>query len=31
VPAYGRYWRGRTSERDGYVPYVKGILDTMAG
>ena len=27
VPAYGRYWRGRTSERDGYVPYVKGILD----
>ena len=27
VPAYGRYWGGRTSERDGYVPYVKGIED----
>lgn len=27
VPAYGRYWGGRTSERDGYVPYVKGIHD----
>ena len=27
VPAYGRYWGGRTSERDGFVPYVKGILD----
>ncbi len=27
VPAYGRYWGGRTSERDGYVPYVRGILD----
>ena len=28
VPAYGRYWRGgQTSERDGYVPYVKGIED----
>ena len=27
VPAYGRFWGGRTSERDGYVPYVKGILD----
>ena len=26
VPAYGR-WGGRTSERDGYVPYVKGIHD----
>ena len=28
VPAYGRgRWGGGTSERDGYVPYVKGILD----
>ena len=27
VPAYGRYRGGRTSERDGYVPYVKGIED----
>ena len=27
VPAYRRYWSGRTSERDGYVPYVKGIED----
>ena len=27
VPAYGRYWGGRTSELDGYVPYVRGILD----
>ena len=27
VPAYGRYWGGRTYERDGYVPYVKGIQD----
>ena len=27
VPAYGRYWGGRTSERDGYVPYVRGIQD----
>ena len=27
VPAYGRYWGGRTYERDGYVPYVKGIED----
>ena len=27
VPAYGRYWRGGTHERDGYVPYVKGIQD----
>ena len=27
VPAYGRYWSGRTHERDGYVPYVKGIED----
>ncbi len=28
VPAYRRYWRGgQTSERDGYVPYVKGIED----
>ena len=28
VPAYGRYWRGgQTHERDGYVPYVKGIED----
>lgn len=26
VPAYGR-WRGGTHERDGYVPYVKGIQD----
>jgi len=27
VPAYGRFWRGQTFERDGYVPHVKGILD----
>ena len=27
VPAYGRYWGGRTSESDGYVPHVKGILN----
>ena len=27
VPAYGRYWGGPTYERDGYVPYVKGIED----
>ena len=27
VPAYGRYRGGQTSERDGYVPYVKGIED----
>lgn len=27
VPAYGRFWGGQTSERDGYVPYVKGIED----
>ena len=27
VPAYGRFRGGRTSERDGYVPYVKGIED----
>ena len=27
VPAYGRYWGGQTSERDGFVPYVKGIED----
>lgn len=27
VPAYRRYWGGRTSESDGYVPYVKGIAD----
>ena len=27
VPAYGRYWGGRTSESDGFVPYVKGIMD----
>ena len=26
VPAYQR-WGGRTWEQDGYVPYVKGILD----
>ena len=26
VPAYRR-WGGRTSERDGFVPYVKGIED----
>lgn len=26
VPAYGR-WGGRTSERDGFVPHVKGIHD----
>ncbi|NNF28863.1 MAG: DUF4159 domain-containing protein [Gemmatimonadetes bacterium] len=27
VPAYGRFQWGSTSERDGYVPYVKGIMD----
>ena len=27
VPAYRRWWSGRTSERDGYVPHVKGIED----
>ncbi|MDH3222394.1 MAG: DUF4159 domain-containing protein [Gemmatimonadota bacterium] len=27
VPAYGRFQWGTTSEQDGYVPYVKGILD----
>ncbi len=27
VPAYGRFWGGATWERDGYVPYVKGIED----
>lgn len=27
VPAYRRYYGGGYSERDGYVPYVKGILD----
>ncbi len=27
VPAYGRYFSGRTSERDGYVPRVLGIED----
>ncbi|MYA10879.1 MAG: DUF4159 domain-containing protein [Gemmatimonadetes bacterium] len=27
VPAYGRYWGGQTWERDGYVPFVKGIED----
>ena len=27
VPARGRYWGGQTHERDGYVPYVKGIED----
>ena len=27
VPAYRRYYYGGYSERDGYVPYVKGILD----
>ncbi|MCY4398707.1 MAG: DUF4159 domain-containing protein [Gemmatimonadetes bacterium] len=26
VPAYGR-WGGRTSERDGFVPHVRGIED----
>ena len=27
VPAYGRYFGGQTYERDGYVPFVKGIED----
>lgn len=27
VPAYRRYYYGGYSERDGYEPYVKGILD----
>ncbi len=27
VPAYGRYYGGQTWERDGYVPFVKGIED----
>ena len=27
VPAFRRYYYGGYSERDGYVPYVKGILD----
>ena len=27
VPAYGRYYGGRTWERDGFVPFVKGIED----
>lgn len=27
VPAYGRFQFGGTSERDGFVPYVRGILD----
>jgi hypothetical protein len=27
VPAYGRFQYGGTSERDGFVPYVRGILD----
>ena len=26
VPAYGNSWGGQTSERDGYTPYVRGIL-----
>ena len=27
VPAIGNHWQGRTWERDGYVPHVRGIFD----